>query len=162
MACFKVSGNFSSHPAVSAATSDAIALWIRCGSWSAKHLTNGILPRAVVLSMGTEEAANCLVRCNLWAKCRGGWSMVSHVPAAPGTRPIELWTITRNEHRRKIPPAVRLLVFERDEHRCVECAATDDLTLDHIQPWSLGGRETPDNLRVLCRSCNSSKGARVL
>lgn len=60
-----------------------------------------------------------------------------------------------------IPERVRATVFDRDGHQCVECSATDDLTLDHIYPWSLGGPDTVENLRVLCRTCNSRKGARV-
>lgn len=62
--------------------------------------------------------------------------------------------------RRGIPSAVRRAVMERDEFTCQECGATDDLALDHIYPLSLGGEDTEDNLRVLCRPCNSRKGAR--
>lgn len=64
-------------------------------------------------------------------------------------------------NRAPIPDEVRTFVFERDENACQRCSATDDLTLDHIHPWSLGGPDTADNLRVLCRPCNSSKGDRV-
>jgi 5-methylcytosine-specific restriction endonuclease McrA len=63
--------------------------------------------------------------------------------------------------RRAIPPDVRNFVFERDDHRCVKCGATEDLALDHVHPWSLGGPDTADNLQVLCRPCNSRKGDRV-
>lgn len=65
------------------------------------------------------------------------------------------------ERRAAIPAELRRRVMARDGHACVECGATDDLALDHIFPWSLGGPDTEENLRVLCRSCNSSKGARV-
>lgn len=30
-------------------------------------------------------------------------------------------------------------------------------TIDHIVPQNEGGDHTPDNLQLLCRSCNSSK-----
>jgi len=60
-----------------------------------------------------------------------------------------------------VPIKIRRAVFARDGHRCQWCGATDDLTLDHIWPQLLGGEHTLENLRVLCRSCNSSKGARV-
>ena len=66
------------------------------------------------------------------------------------------------EKRRYIRTAVRRYVLERDKHRCVECGATDRLSLDHIKPFSRGGMHTPSNLRVLCTPCNSRKGARPL
>ncbi|KAA3641923.1 MAG: HNH endonuclease, partial [Armatimonadetes bacterium] len=43
--------------------------------------------------------------------------------------------------------------------RCVYCAATTDLTVDHIVPLEKGGAAyDPRNLQTLCRSCNSAKG----
>lgn len=63
--------------------------------------------------------------------------------------------------RRYIPKWLRRQVMERDGFACAECGATDDLAIDHIHPYSRGGPETLDNLRVLCRSCNSRKGAKV-
>jgi hypothetical protein len=63
--------------------------------------------------------------------------------------------------RAAIPDEVRTFVFNRDGHACVRCGVTDDLTLDHVHPWSLGGPDTADNLRVLCRPCNSRKGDRT-
>lgn len=49
---------------------------------------------------------------------------------------------------------------------CIDCRAEgvtnyDDLTLDHVQPLILGGRNHPSNWVVRCRSHNSSKGADV-
>jgi len=62
----------------------------------------------------------------------------------------------------KVPQEVFDLVMERDGYRCQACGDTDDLTIDHkIIPYSEGGSSTdPDNLQVLCRSCNSRKGTR--
>lgn len=64
-------------------------------------------------------------------------------------------------HRAKIPAVVRLAVYKRDGWACLSCGTGDDLTLDHLLPWSLGGADTEDNLQTLCRPCNSRKGARV-
>ena len=62
----------------------------------------------------------------------------------------------------KIPPAVRAAVFKRDGNCCQHCGATEDLTIDHrFEPWSEGGSSRDHrNLQVLCRRCNSRKGAR--
>lgn len=161
MTSFMVSDRFHSHPSVIGASSAAIGLWVRCGSWIADQQSDGFVPAEVVRQFKGEEGANALVRTGLWQRAKGGWRMLRDVPSIPGGRPIPLWTVERDDYRRKIPQEVRDLVLERDEYRCVECGATDDLTLDHIYPWSLGGPDTQANLRVLCRSCNSRKGARV-
>jgi hypothetical protein len=64
----------------------------------------------------------------------------------------------------KIPQEVFDLVMERDGYHCQypRCPETEDLTIDHkIIPWSEGGSSTdPENLQVLCRQHNSSKGTR--
>lgn len=65
------------------------------------------------------------------------------------------------KYRAPIPSGIRVFVFDRDGHACRRCGATEDLTLDHVHPWSIGGPDTPDNLQVLCRPCNSSKGDRT-
>jgi 5-methylcytosine-specific restriction endonuclease McrA len=41
---------------------------------------------------------------------------------------------------------------------CEVCGTFRDLTVDHIKPVWAGGGNSPSNLRVLCRSCNSRKG----
>ena len=58
---------------------------------------------------------------------------------------------------RKITQDVRAEVMERDSYKCVRCNATEDLTLDHILPQSLGGPHVAANLRVMCRSCNCGR-----
>lgn len=48
-------------------------------------------------------------------------------------------------------------VFKRDNHECVYCGGTKDLTLDHVIPQSKGGPNTWDNLVTACRRCNGEK-----
>ena len=59
--------------------------------------------------------------------------------------------------RRKIPDAVRQRVYERDGHRCLCCNTRSDLSLDHIEPHSLGGSDEESNLQALCLPCNLAK-----
>lgn len=63
--------------------------------------------------------------------------------------------------RRHIPDDLRMAVYERDGFLCLHCGTTENLSLDHIHPYSRGGQDTLDNLQTLCRPCNSRKGARV-
>lgn len=70
-------------------------------------------------------------------------------------------TLPTKIQRAKIPDDVRLLVFQRDNGKCVRCGSGTELQIDHIIPVSLGGASTPENLQVLCGSCNRAKGASV-
>lgn len=66
------------------------------------------------------------------------------------------------DERPPIPRRVRLEVYGRDGWRCRQCGSTHDLQIDHVFPWSRGGdHDDPANLAVLCRGCNTRKGARV-
>jgi 5-methylcytosine-specific restriction endonuclease McrA len=35
-----------------------------------------------------------------------------------------------------------------------------DFTVDHVKAWTRGGRTSLRNAQLMCRSCNSRKGAR--
>ncbi len=59
--------------------------------------------------------------------------------------------------RRVVPAGLRQFIFKRDGHRCVICGSTQGLTLDHVIPVSKGGRTSKENLKTLCKSCNSKK-----
>ena len=41
---------------------------------------------------------------------------------------------------------------------CGQSITEANFTLDHVIPKHAGGLDTPDNLRVCCRSCNKYKG----
>ncbi len=70
------------------------------------------------------------------------------------------------EDRRDIPLGLRYKVLIRDRSRCVRCGAnpatnpTCNLHIDHIIPFSKGGKTTIENLQILCESCNLGKGNR--
>lgn len=64
------------------------------------------------------------------------------------------------ENRREISLGLRFKVMYRDQFKCVLCGnnppASPGLILhvDHILPWSKGGKTEIDNLRTLCSGCN--------
>lgn len=43
--------------------------------------------------------------------------------------------------------------------KCAMCSKSENLAIDHIKSVVRGGSTTPENLQVLCSSCNSKKGA---
>lgn len=78
----------------------------------------------------------------------------------------------RPEGRRiAITKTMRQEIYERDGFVCQLCDGPVDLTLpwtdrwsatlDHIVPYSLGGPDDPENLRLAHRSCNSRRGVKV-
>ena len=67
---------------------------------------------------------------------------------------------------RSLGLALRYKVLCRDRFCCQICGRSPakdfgvELHVDHILPWSKGGLNTEDNLRVLCFDCNLGKGAK--
>ncbi len=62
---------------------------------------------------------------------------------------------------RTIPQAVKAAVWQRDGGACAQCHAREYLEFDHVIPHSRGGASSLNNLQLLCRRCNQSKGARL-
>jgi hypothetical protein len=49
---------------------------------------------------------------------------------------------------------IRRDTFQRAKGQCESCGSHFALEIDHVRPQALGGSSPPQNLRVLCRSCN--------
>lgn len=45
---------------------------------------------------------------------------------------------------------------------CAKCNTDSNIEMDHIIPLSKGGAHHIDNIQPLCRSCNASKGNKIL
>lgn len=49
-------------------------------------------------------------------------------------------------------------IKENWNYECAYCGSTDNLTLDHIVPRSLGGQDVSKNIVCACHECNHDKG----
>lgn len=67
----------------------------------------------------------------------------------------------KKKARKALTNAVMGEVWIRDGGKCVECGAMEELEFDHMIPYSKGGSSEPENLRILCRPCNRSRGNRI-
>jgi hypothetical protein len=66
MPWFKIDDKAHSHPKFMRAGNAALGLWLRCGSYSAQHLTEGIVPGPIAQMYGTAPQASKLVKTGLW------------------------------------------------------------------------------------------------
>lgn len=74
MPWFKIDDGFWSHPKVLELSPDAVALWVRAGSYCAGHLTDGEVKPSILRLMGaTDDAAAELVESGLWDFEGGSW-----------------------------------------------------------------------------------------
>lgn len=61
-----------------------------------------------------------------------------------------------------VSPEDRTYIYDRDGRKCLKCSATNWLTIDHVVPLSLGGKNDIGNYQTLCKQCNSEKAARIV
>lgn len=161
----RIDDGFDDHPKILALLEHdeggaAVGLWTLCLTWAhrkrSRKTVRGLVPPGIASRYGGPSAAHLaklLVSAGLWAVHDDGWLICDD-------EELFGWGIPRYQMP-WIPRGVRWRVYERDGYRCQECGTTEDLTLDHKHPRSLGGTHTEDNLQTLCRGCNSRKGAQV-
>jgi hypothetical protein len=69
----------------------------------------------------------------------------------------------KGKYERMIKPKLRFEILKRDKHTCQSCGKgiKNGVTLhiDHIIPFSKGGRTEIENLQTLCDLCNYGKGS---
>ena len=68
-----------------------------------------------------------------------------------------------HKRRRIIPTEIKLEVWKRDDGKCVECGAEDELHFDHILPFSKGGTSIKaENFQLLCARHNLAKSDKII
>jgi hypothetical protein len=92
------------------------------------------------------------------------WSLMAYVANKDICQLVEFETginpiaYTRRKSFQESEKELFDIVANRDGVKCGYCGTQFDLTVDHITPISAGGSNHPDNLQILCRSCNGKKG----
>lgn len=79
---------------------------------------------------------------------------------APASLVPDRWRTWRRRgqaHRPAVPAWLRRVVLAADRHACCYCKSSQQLQVDHVFPWSLGGRTTVWNCMTLCGPCNRVK-----
>jgi hypothetical protein len=150
-----------------------LAVWTHYGR-PPQHLEMGLPPSKV-------GGKAYVTRFKTWNKALAAF--VDHVkqdtepaaaPDAPQVdtlahEPASLESPTRRrepDDSRGIPLGLRFRVLSRDRFRCVLCGdhparnVVCVLHVDHVVPWSKGGKTREDNLRTLCSICNVGRGNR--
>ena len=79
-----------------------------------------------------------------------------------GDQGAEAAALDDAHRRRLIPSSVKQEVWKRDQGKCVDCGATDELHFDHVVPFSKGGTSlTAANVQLLCARHNLQKSANI-
>jgi len=63
--------------------------------------------------------------------------------------------------KRRVTDATKDIVWERDGGACVVCGSGQALHYDHDIPFSKGGSNGPENIRLLCAACNLKKSNKI-
>jgi hypothetical protein len=73
----------------------------------------------------------------------------------------------KNESKREIPLGLRFQILKKDNYKCAICGRSPattvgiELHIDHIIPFSKGGKTKSDNLQTLCNECNIGKSNKM-
>lgn len=67
-------------------------------------------------------------------------------------------SLYQNSRTRYLSAQTKRNVYQRDQSQCQNCGSKYALQMDHITPYSTGGSNQVNNLRLLCRSCNLHAG----
>lgn len=102
---------------------------------------------------------------NKTGKCQLCDDIIFSVVGGITTDPQRLFTPEqKRQHIERLEAVGDVIDTDKPRHKyqckgaCEQWFYDDELEMDHILPWSKGGRTELSNAQLLCRTCNSSKG----
>jgi hypothetical protein len=99
---FKVDDGFWSHPKTLQLSDGAVALWLRSGSWSMHHLTDGhIPPHALRILSAKPRFVNELTTVSLWFQTKDGYQFHDWETYQPTREHVEADRHAAAERKRK-------------------------------------------------------------
>lgn len=103
MVWFRIDDSFWSHPKVLGLSTDAVALWVRAGSYSAQQLTDGLIAPHALRMLGDRDAAVELTNAGLWetAPAAAGWQFHDWADYQPTRAQVLAERAAATERKRK-------------------------------------------------------------
>lgn len=91
MSWFRCDDQLGDHPKVLALDDKALpamGLWLLCGVYCSKRLTDGFIPHRLVKQLSGERLAKDLERAGLFEKASGGWTMHDYLQWNPSREEV--------------------------------------------------------------------------
>ncbi|WP_026239555.1 HNH endonuclease [Parafrankia discariae] len=159
MPWFRISDDFTDHPKVEAAGSEAVGLWVRLGAYAARQLTDGVIPGPVALRYGDQHLIDRLVAVRMLDVVEDGWVIHDYLGHNPSR--AEILADRAVKKAAAVDPELRGIVKARDGNRCryqgcgrlvswADRRTVRGGVLDLVDPARPVGL---DNLVVACRGC---------
>lgn len=175
MVWVRLDDHFDEHPKVACLGDGAFRAHVEALCYSNRALLDGMISAGVARVRGWTRRTRELVSAGLWDEVDGGWRMHGYaeyqstrrqqvVCEGKRSRPLFKLESLRDPGRQKWNAMRHMItpqLMARDGAYCAHCGEERDLTIDHVRPLSRGGSNELSNLQVLCRPCNSRKGARA-
>ena len=119
-------------------------------SYEPLHICN--VKRAIILIFESKASVVLSVKGRVLRTVNNSYPVPSIIRLREYIR-INLWLVVLNKSN----------ILKRDNYTCQYCGTQDSkLTIDHIIPKALGGKDTWSNLVTACQECNNKKGHRSI
>lgn len=167
MVWFKVDDSFWSHPKVLSLSGDALALWVRAGSYCGQQLTDGFVSVQALRMLAERDAAVELTNAGLWEAVKGGFQFHDWAEYQPTREYVITERAKAAERKRQERQRKSRAASQRDSRgtdaviggapSAPQTRAVDPATLDPFCPKHMpkgpAGRS--------CRACGDAKIALV-